>query len=309
MAEAIREVLQEDSRVILIGIDAMYGIPLEVIQELGSRVVFPPISENGYCGLAIGAAMVGLRPVVNMGTASFVFEAWPQIVNEAANSHFMSGGKIRVPVVFHFRHGIWGGAGGQHSHSPVAMLCNVPGLEIVLPSDPNDVKGLLKAAVESDNPTVLVTHHHLMKIRGPVPEGNYSIPLGKGDVKRPGKDVTVVATSFMVHRSLSVAYRLADQGIQVEVVDPRTLVPLDEEIILTSLEKTGRLVVVDECHRRCGVASEISAVVAERGLHYLKAPIQRVTTLDAPIPYSPPLEKFVEVTEERITKAIQKVLV
>ncbi len=280
----------------------------EIQQRFPDRVSSMPISELGACGLAIGAAMAGLRPIVDVGNGSFVFEAWPQIVNEAANALYMSGGQTQIPVVFHMSHGLRGGGGAQHSHSPQAMFWNSPGLEIVLPASPRDVKGLLKSAVNSNNPTVFIDHRALSSIRGPVPEEDEAIPFGQADVKRAGKDVTVIATSFMVQRSLTVAEVLAREGIDVEVVDPRTLVPLDFATMMASVEKTGRVVIVDECHQSCGVAAELSARIVETGFDKLKAGIQRVNTLDVPVPYSEPLEEYISPSESRIAEAVRSVL-
>ncbi len=280
----------------------------EIQQRFPDRVSSMPISELGACGLAIGAAMAGLRPIVDVGNGSFVFEAWPQIVNEAANALYMSGGQTQIPVVFHMSHGLRGGGGAQHSHSPQAMFWNSPGLEIVLPASPRDVKGLLKSAVNSNNPTVFIDHRALSSIRGPVPEEDEAIPFGQADVKRAGKDVTVIATSFMVQRSLTVAEVLAREGIDVEVVDPRTLVPLDFATMMASVEKTGRVVIVDECHQSCGVAAELSARIVETGFDKLKAGIQRVNTLDVPVPYSEPLEEYISPSDSRIAEAIRSVL-
>ena len=313
MVEALAEVMREDDRVSLIGSYFLGLSPRRVLleklrEEFPTRVWDPPTAELGACGVGIGAAIAGLRPIVDVATASFIFQAWPQIVNEAAPARYMSGGQVTVPVVFHLLHGIRGRGAAQHSHSPQAMLWNAPGLEIMLPASPADVKGLLKTAVASDNPTIFVDHVRLFELKGPVPEGDFRIPFGVADVKRPGKDVTVVATSLMVSRSLAAAAALAKDGIEVEVVDPRTLVPLDEAAILASVRKTGRLVVVDECHLRCGVASEIAATVGERALGHLKAPIRRVATADVPIPFSPTLEAFIEPTQEKIEAAVRSVL-
>ena len=313
--EGLREVIAADERVHFIAEAATGFLGLsprrfqfgEIARSFPDRVIAPPISELAVCGVAIGAAMAGLRPVVDLVTASFAFEAWPQIVNEAANAFYMSGGQTRAPVVFHLLHGLRGAGGAQHSHSPQAMLWNCPGLKIVLPSSPRDVKGLLKTATASDSPTVFIDHVLLFDVRGPVPETDEdeAIPFGQAEVKRSGADVTVVATSLMVQRSLAVAERLAKDGIQVEVVDPRTIVPLDFETIMASVEKTGRVVVVDECHQSCGVAAEIVARIAEAGFDKLKAPIRRVATLDVPVPFSPPLEEFISPTEARIAAAIR----
>jgi pyruvate/2-oxoglutarate/acetoin dehydrogenase E1 component len=248
--EALGEILAADERVRLIGesflgLSERRGLFQEIRKKYPDRVISPsPISELGLCGLVTGAAMAGLRPVLDLVTASFSFEGWPQIVNEAANAFYMSGGQTRAPVVFHLLHGLRGGGAAQHSHSPQAMLWNSPGLEIVLPSSPREVRGLLKTAVNSENPTIFVDHARLFELRGPVPEDDEAIPFGKADVKRSGNDLTVIATSYMVQRCLGVAESLAKEGIQVEVVDPRTLVPLDFSAILASVEKTGRVVIV-----------------------------------------------------------------
>lgn len=310
--EALSEIMA-DERVHLMGgsflsLSPRRSLFQKISKQYPERVVSPPISELGYCGLAIGAAMAGLRPVVDLSTGSFIYEAWPQVVNEAANAFYMSGGQTRAPVVFHLLHGIRGAGAAQHSHSPQAMLWNCPGLEIVLPSSPRDVKGLLITAVNSPNPTIFIDHVQLFEIRGPVPEGDAAIPFGQAEVKRAGRDVTVIATSLEVQRSLNVAEQLAREGIEVEVVDPRTLVPLDFAMLLQSVEKTGRVVIADQCHRSCGIAAELAARIVEEGFDKLKAPIRRVTTPDVPIPFSPPLEEFVTPTESRIIEAIRSVL-
>ena len=312
-AEALREILQADKRVCVIGsyffgLSPRRALVAQLRKQFPARFFDPPIAEAGYCGLAVGAAMAGLRPIVDIGTGSFFFQAFPQVLNEAANTYYMTGGQTKVPAVFHMLHGIRGGGAAQHSHSPQAMLWNTPGLEIMLPASPRDVKGLLKTAVLSDNPTVFVDHAKLFEVRGEVPDGDYAIPFGQAEVKRSGKDVTVVATSLMVVRALEAAEELAKKGIEVEVVDPRTLVPLDKKTILASVAKTGRLVVVDECHRSCGVASELVAIVAEEGFDALKAPVKRVTTLDVPVPFSRPMEAYIEPSREKIITAVLEVV-
>lgn len=311
--EALHEIMAADERVHLIGGTFLSLSPRRhVYQDLAKkyrdRIMSPPISELGFCGLATGAAMAGLRPIVDISTGSFIFEGWPQVCNEAANAFYMSAGQTRVPVVFHLFHGIRGGGAAQHSASPQAMLWNNPGLEIVLPSSPRDVKGLLKTAVASDNPTVFVDHVQLLEVKGDVPEDGAPIPFGVADIKRQGGDVTVISTSYMVQRCLKVADKLAREGIQVEVVDPRTLAPFDTASVLASVEKTRRVVIVDETHTSCGVAAEIAARIAETSFDKLKAPIRRVSTLDVPIPYSPPLEEHVGPREDRITEAIRAIL-
>ena len=307
---ALREILAADDSVRLIhetflGLSPRRSLFREIEKSFPGRVISPPISELGVCGLATGAAMAGLRPIVDLVTASFTYEAWPQICNEAANAFYMSGGRTRAPVVFHMIHGLRGGGAAQHSHSPQAMLWNCPGLEIVLPSSPRDVRGLLMSAVESDNPTIFVDHALLFEISGPVPENDERIPLGQAEVKRAGGDVTVIATSYMVQRSLKVAGQLAAERIQVEVVDPRTLVPLDFETLMASVEKTRRVVIVDESHHSCGVASELAARIWESGYDKLKSPVRRVATLDVPVPYNKAMEEFISPSESRIAEAIR----
>ena len=223
------------------------------------RVWDPPIAEIGYVGTGIGAAISGLRPIVDVATASFIFQAFSQVVNEAANIHYMTGGQTRVPMVIHVNHGIRGGGAAQHSHSPQAMLWNTPGLKIMTPSSARDVRGLLATAVDDDNPVLWADHVKLFDYVDAVPDAPEAIPFGVADIKRAGTDVTIVGTSLMVRRALEAAEDLAADGISAEVVDPRTLVPLDLDTILGSVGRTGRLVVVDECHRSCGVGAELSA--------------------------------------------------
>jgi pyruvate/2-oxoglutarate/acetoin dehydrogenase E1 component len=311
--EALHEIMAADERVHLINgtflsLSPHRHVYQELVIKYRDRVMSPPISELGFCGLATGAAMAGLRPIVDISTGSFIFEGWPQVANEAANAYYMSAGQTCVPVVFHLFHGLRGGGASQHSASPQAMLWNNPGLEIALPSSPTDVKGLLKTAVASDNPTIFVDHVHLLDLRGDVPENDAPIPFGVADVKRQGSDVTVISTSYMVQRCLQIAEKLAAERISVEVVDPRTLVPFDLATLMTSVEKTGRVVIADETHQSCGVAAEIAARIAETGFDKLKAPLHRVATLDVPVPYSPPLEEYIGPREDRIIEAIRAVL-
>jgi len=308
--EAFEEIMAADQTVHLINGTFLSLSPhRHVFQNLqkkySDRMMMPPISELGFCGLAIGAAMAGLRPIVDLSTGSFIFEAWPQVANEAANAFSMSGGQTRVPVVFHLFHGLRGGGAAQHSGSPQAMLWNCPGLEIVIPSSPRDVKGLLKTAAASDNPTIFVDHVKLLDLRGEVPENDKPIPFGVADIKRPGSDVTLIATSYTVQVALAAAAKLAREGIEVEVIDPRTLVPFDLAAILSSVEKTHRVVIADETHQSCGVAAEIAARIAESGFDKLKTRIRRVSTLDVPVPYSPPLEAHIGPSEARIMDAVR----
>lgn len=305
MARGITEALEGDPRVTLMG-QYFFGLTkhrtltVDIRNRFPDRVWDPPIAEVGYVGTGIGAAISGLRPIVDVATASFIFQAFSQVVNEAANIHYMTGGQTRVPMVIHINHGIRGGGAAQHSHSPQAMLMQVPGLKIMTPSSPRDVRGLIATAVADDNPVIWADHVRLFDVEEDVPDAPEAIPFGVADIKRAGTDVTIVATSHAVRRALEAAAELATEGISAEVIDPRTLVPLDHGAILTSVGKTGRLIVVDEGHRSAGVGAEIAALVAERAFESLRKPIRRVATLDVPIPFSPPLERFVEPTAAKI---------
>lgn len=308
MALGLREVISEDDRVRLMG-QYFFGLTehrrltVAIREDFGERVWDPPIAEVGYVGTGIGAAISGLRPIVDIATASFAFQAFSQLVNEAANVHYMTGGQTRVPIVFHVNHGVRGGGAAQHSHSPQGMLMQVPGLKIMTPSSARDVRGLLRTAVADDNPVFWADHVRLFDYVDDVPDEPESIPFGVADVKRAGTDVTMVATSHIVRRALAAAEILAADGVSVEVVDPRTIVPLDRDAILASVGRTGRLVVVDEGHLSGGVGAEISALVAEDAFDSLKGPIVRVATADVPIPFSAPLEAHVEPNVDRIVAA------
>ena len=313
LVDALHDSLRTDPRVSIIGGYVLGLGPQRTLTErlkrdFPDRVFDPPTSEAGNAAVGVGASMAGMRPFVDLGTGSFTYLAWSQITNEAAVAHYMSNGRLTAPVTFHMLHGVRGGGAPQHSQSPHAMLWNAPGLEIAAPSTAADVYGLIRTALASPNPTVVVSHAKLLGIETVVPEQKSPIPFGRADIKRAGRDVTVVATSLMVHYCLAAAEALAREGIDVEVVDPRTLVPLDEKTILDSVSRTGRLVVVDECPLRAGIASEIAATVAERGFRYLKAPIVRVTRPDVPVPYSLPLENFVTPDPEKIASAVRRVL-
>ena len=301
LVEAVAELMADDPQFLIIGSYILGLGPMRVLFEevrnrYPARVLDPPTAEVGFVGFGVGAAINGLHVLVDLSTASFIFEAFPQVVNEAPNARYMSGGRLEVPIVFHYLHGLRGGGAAQHSHSPQAMLWNTPGLQIMMPSCPADVRGLLPAAIKSGNPTVFVDHSRLMPVRGLVPALAREIPLGVADIKRVGGDITVVATSYSVQQALVACEGLAAEGIGVELVDPRTVVPLDAGTIIDSVSKTGRLVIVDETHRSCGVASEIAAIVAEEALGALKVPILRVTVPDVPIPFSPVLEEELDPT-------------
>ncbi len=313
LALGITECLDADPRVTLI--NAGFGgltphrASYSVIREKYSdRITDAPIAELGYCGIAIGAAMTGLRPIVALSTSAFSFEAWPQIVNEAAIACYGSRGLVTAPVVFHMLTGIRGAGAVQHSHAPQSMFCNAPGLQVVAPGSPADARGLMKTvALESENPTVYIDHQKLQGVTEQVDEAQGAIPLGVADVKREGSDVTIVAVSVMVPRALEAAETLAGEGISAEVVDPRTLVPLDKETILKSVAKTGHVVLADESQLTCGVAAELAAMIADEGFHSLKAPIKRVGIPNVPIPYHLNEEEFVTPTAARIIDAVRAI--
>ncbi len=314
LAEAVDEVLEEDARVVLIGARFTGHTPSArvmdpVIRKHQERITWPPTSELAYCGVAIGAAMAGLRPIVELGTATFSYEAVPQIVNEAGLIASMSGGRVNAPVVFHMLYGIRGAGGPQHSGGPHAWYWNSPGLQIAMPASPADVKGLLRwAALRSQNPTVFMDHQRLMETLGPVPEGRYEIPFGRAEVKRRGRDLTIVATSIQVSRALEAAERLArEDGIEAEVIDPRTLEPLDRETIFASVRRTGRVVVTDESHDQGGIAAGLAAIIAEECFADLRAPIRRVAIPPVPVPYAESLERALIPSTERIVAAARSV--
>jgi pyruvate dehydrogenase E1 component beta subunit len=311
LVDALHDALSTDRRVGLIGshvlgLGPQRNLMDRIRQDFADRIVDPPTAEAGVAAAGAGAAMAGARPFVDLGTAAFSFLAWTQLVNEAAVAHYMTAGRVSVPVTYHMLHGVRGGGAAQHSQSPQAMLWNAPGLEIVLPATPADAYGLTRTALASPNPTVLLSHAKLLGIEGP--RRREAIPFGQADIKRRGRDITIVANSLMVHYALQAAETLAAEGIEAEIVDPRTLVPLDEATILASVERTGRLVVVDECPLRGGVASEIAATVAERGFHLLRAPIQRVARADTPIAFAELQEAFVTPDAGKIAAAVRRVL-
>lgn len=314
MAGALDDLLTEDPRVVIFGggfagltSSAVHFAPL--FSKHAGRFIAPPISELGVAGVGVGAAMTGLRPIVDIGTGSFIFEAFPAVANEAAITHYTSNGQTTAPVVFHLHSGIRGAGAEQHSQAPQALFWQTPGIQIVQPASPADVKGLLRWAVlRSQAPTLFVNHYLLMEVEGPVPEGAYELPFGQAAVKREGTDVTVVACGIQVPRALQAAEELAADGISVEVVDPRTLVPLDEATILRSVRKTGRVILTDETPRSCGVAAELMARVVEGAWDAIKAPPRRVTIPDTPIPFSEPLEQYVTPSAARLVAAVRAML-
>lgn len=310
--EALRQEMRRDPRVFLLGEDVRqgaFGQTTGLAQEFGeARVLDTPICENGFCGAAVGAAMNGMRPVVELMLSSFAYLALEQILMEAARIRYTFGGQVEIPVTFRFLTGAPGHNAPQHSDQPYPMFVNNPGLKVILPSNPYDMKGLLAQAIRDPDPVLVLESINLLGKRGPVPEEDYAVPFGQAVVKKDGKDVTVVGLLHLVDAALEAAQQLEREGISVEVIDPRSLVPLDRKTILDSVAKTGRLVVTDDSHRSCGAAAEISAMVAEEGFGFLKAPIKRVTRLDVPIPYSEPLEKYVLPNKDRICQAIREIL-
>src|SRR5579864_7781911 len=316
LGEAIREALAEelrrDSRVFILGEDiAEAGHPFKVLTGLVSefgpeRILDTPISEAGFTAVAVGAAMTGMRPVVDIMFGDFITLTMDQIVKEAAKIHYMSGGKWKVPMVMRTTLGATRRSAAQHSQSLHAWFCHIPGLKVVMPSTPYDAKGLLKSAIRDENPVVFYEDKMMYKLKGPVPEEDYTIPLGVADVKRQGEDITIIATSSMVQVALGAAKLLEEQGVSAEVVDPRTLWPLDEKTLIESARKTSRVIVMDEGYGRYGVAAELAAVIAEGAFYDLDAPVKRMCAMHVPIPFSPPLEDVTVPTEELIFKAAKE---
>ncbi|MFJ7724866.1 alpha-ketoacid dehydrogenase subunit beta [Neobacillus sp. NPDC097160] len=300
--EAVREAMSQEMRVnedvFILGEDigvygGAFGVTRGMVEEFGQeRVRNTPISEAGIAGAAVGAALTGMRPILELQFSDFITIAMDQIVNQAAKTRYMFGGKGKVPMVLRTPAGSGTGAAAQHSQSLEAWMAHIPGLKVVQPSTAYDVKGLLKAAMDDDNPVIFYEHKLLYKTSSDVPEEQYSIELGKADIKREGTDVTIVATAIMVHKALEAATELEKEGISVEVVDPRTIVPLDTETIINSVKKTGRLIVVHEAVRRGGIGGEIASMIAEsEAFDYLDAPIKRLGGKEVPIPYNPNLER------------------
>jgi pyruvate/2-oxoglutarate/acetoin dehydrogenase E1 component len=314
LQEALREEMQRDEAVFLLGEDiaefgGSYKVTAGLLDEFGAeRVRNTPISEAAIVGAALGAALVGMRPVAELMYVDFCAIAMDQIVNQVAKVRYMFGGKAKASLVIRTQGGAGRSSAAQHAQSLEAWFMHVPGLKIAQPSTPYDAKGLLKTAIRDDNPVMFLEHKLLYLVQGPVPEEEYLIPFGVADIKRAGTDVTVVATSRMVHRALAAAEQLAAEGIDAEVIDPRTLNPLDEDTILNSVRKTQRLVIAYEAYERGGVGAEIAALVAGKALDYLDAPIERVASFNTPMPFNPKLENYVVPTEERIMAGIKRVL-
>jgi pyruvate dehydrogenase E1 component beta subunit len=325
LRQAIREEMRRDPRVFCIGEDigipggfgGAFTVTLGLSDEFGrERILDTPISELGLTGVAVGAAMGGLRPIADLQYGDFIFLAMDQIVNQAAKMTYMSGGTIKVPMVLRVPVGATR-RGSQHAQSLEAFITHVPGLKVVAPSTAYDAKGLLKSAIRDDNPVIVFEHKLLYGSKGPrseagalspigeVPEEEYLVPIGKGVIRREGRDVTIIGKLLTVYRALGAAEQLASEGIEAEVIDPRTLVPLDKELILESVRKTGRMVVVEEDNLTGGWAGDIVAMVAEEAFFWLDAPIKRVSAPDTPPPFAPVMEEFYVPSEERVVEAVR----
>ena len=315
-AEAIREALAEemrrDPRVFIMGEDvAEAGTPFKVlsglVEEFGvKRVIDTPISEPGFSGLGVGSAMTGMRPVIDLMFGDFLTLAMDQIVNQAAKVHYMSGGKMRVPIVFRTTLGATRRSAAQHSQSLQAWVSHIPGLKVVMPSTPYDAKGLMKTAIRDENPVVFMEDKMMYKLKGPVPAEEYTIPFGVADIKRAGKDITLVATSSMVQVALGAAQKLSEIGIEAEVIDPRTTAPLDKQTLIESAKKTSRAIVLDEGYERYGVTAELASVIADGAFYYLDAPVKRMGAMDVPVPFSPALEDITVPTDETVFQMAKK---
>jgi pyruvate dehydrogenase E1 component beta subunit len=315
LREALREEMLRDTSVFLLGEDigkdwgGAFKVTDGLAQEFGEeRVRDTPISESAIIGTAVGAAITGMRPVAEIMFGDLTALAMDQIANQAAKIRYMFGGQAKCPLVIRTPFGAGVNIASHHSQSLEAWFMHVPGLHVVMPSTPYDAKGLLKSAIRGSNPVFFCEHKLLYSVEGEIPEEEFTVPIGVGDVKCEGTDVTVVATSLMVHKALNTAKQLANDGVSVEVVDPRSLLPLDKERIVSSVKKTGRLVIVTEDCKTAGVSAELAAVVAEEAIDYLDAPIKRVAEPDTPIPFSPSLESYVIPSEKMIIKAIREVV-
>lgn len=304
--EALAEEMRRDDSVFIMGEDvAEAGTPFKVlsglVEEFGvERVRDTPISEAGFTGLAVGAAMTGMRPVVDLMFGDFLTLIMDQLVNQAAKTHYMSGGKLKVPMVVRTTLGATRRSAAQHSQSLHAWVSHIPGLKVAIPSTPADAKGLMKAAIRDDNPVVVLEDKLSFQEKGRVATGELVIPLGQADIKRLGRDITLVATSSMVTVALQAAEQLEAHGIDAEVIDPRTMVPLDRDALIASARKTSRVIVIDEGHRSYGVSAELAATVADGAFYYLDAPVKRLAAMDVPVPFSPALEDVTVPTAAQV---------
>lgn len=319
--DAIWLAMRKDENVILIGEDVaggaevdhlqdegawggVFGVTKGIVEEFGrTRVLDTPIAEAGYMGAAVSAAATGLRPVSELMFNDFIGSCLDEVMNQAAKFHYMFGGKAKVPLTIRTIDGAGFNAAAQHSQSLYALFTHIPGLKVVVPSNPYDIKGLLLTAIFDDDPVIVFEDKTLYGMKGEVDEGFYTVPFGKAEIKRPGKDLTIVGIGKQVHTALKAADQLAQKGFEAEVIDPRTLSPLDEATIIRSVQKTGRLIIVDEAYPRCSAATDIAAIVGDKAFDYLDAPIKRVTAPHSPVPFSPPLEKLYLPSPEKVIDA------
>ncbi len=312
--QAMREEMKRDENVFLMGEEVAayqgaYKVSKGLLDEFGERrVIDSPITELGFAGLGVGAAMVGLRPIIEFMTFNFSMLAIDQVINSAAKMFYMSGGQYNIPIVFRGPNGSAFQVSSQHSQALESWYAHFPGIKVVMPSTPADAKGLLKSAIRDENPVIFMEQERMYGIKGEVPEdADFIIPLGKADVKRAGKDATIVARSMMVPVAMQAAEKLAQDGVEVEVIDPRTIRPLDTETIINSVKKTNRVVIVEESHAFCGVAAELSAQINEQAFDYLDAPVKRLSGVDAPMPYAKNLEKLALPDVDRLIAAVREV--
>jgi acetoin:2,6-dichlorophenolindophenol oxidoreductase subunit beta len=312
--EGIREEMAADERVFLMGENVagaggIFKLTEGLLAEFGpERVIDTPISEEGFVGMAVGAALTGMRPIVEVMFIDFITLAMDPIINQAAHIRYMTGGQAKVPLTIRTTLGAGRSSAGQHSQSLHAWFCHVPGLKVVLPSTPYDAKGLIKSAIRDDNPVMFIEDKMMYDFKGPVPQEAYSLPLGVADIKREGEDLTIIATSSMVQEALKAADQLSMEGIHAEIIDPRTLLPLDKETLVKSAIKTGRVIVVDEGYRSYGVTSELAMTILEQAFYYLICPIVRIGALDVPVPFSKPLEDATIPSASQIIAAAKKMV-
>jgi pyruvate/2-oxoglutarate/acetoin dehydrogenase E1 component len=312
--ESLRQNLEMDERVFLMGEDVgvfggLFQLTAGLMKDFGEeRVMDTPISESAIVGGGIGSAINGMRPVVEIMNTDFLFVCMDQVANQAAKMHYMFGGQVTIPLVIRTSCGGGRGAAAHHSQSLHALFMHIPGLKIAVPSTPHDAKGLLNTAIKDENPVLFFEDKMLYNTKGPVPEEYYTVPFGQAEIKRSGRDLTIVATFRMVQRAMNVADDLQKKGIEIEVIDPRTLCPLDKKTIIESVKKTGKLITVDEGNKSNGFGSEIAAILSEEAIEYLQAPILRVAAPMTPVPYGPTLEKFYIPDEENIKDAVKRVM-
>lgn len=324
--EAMAMAMRKDENVILMGEDVaggaevdhlqddeawggVLGVTKGLVQEFGrDRILDTPIAEAGYMGAAMAAASTGLRPIAELMFNDFIGSCLDEVLNQGAKFRYMFGGKAQVPVTIRTMHGAGFRAAAQHSQSLYALFTSIPGLKVVVPSSPYDAKGLLLSAIEDNDPVIFFEDKTLYNMVGEVPEDYYTIPIGKAEIKRNGLDLTVIAIGKQVHTAMEAAEKLAVKGIEIEIVDPRSLSPLDEESILSSVAKTNRLIVMDEANPRCSMATDIAALVADKGFDTLDAPIKRITAPHTPVPFSPPLEDIYLPTSEKVIKVVSELL-